>query len=872
MEEGGPDFELIEELEEKTDRLESLERQLEEVGKGIAAKKRVKETVFSRQDEWPSAARLANLDTVAIDDMAEFAREAEEIRARLFAYGQLSTWLKTEDEKHADPDIIREGRRLLEDWLRGERLSADNSLTFRAGRVLSFINLVAAVSLALTVNPLFLILMVPAGGIFWLVGRKTGTSGLEVKSKERYLELGLEPPVQWDDASVRQLLRELSRQEVEAILARRKKDFLEAKEEELNSLENRKSELEKRKRELVDRYGVAPDIDEGKFYWLVERLNEWKKADEELEGLMGKRRVLNKRISELRAEIVPALESYGYSISDGSQEIRGRLRDLGQRKERYARADDRLSEAKSRKGEIEEQLDSLKKEKGSIYENLGLEVGDRAELNSCLEQLEDYRDVRAESRRQQAVCNSLLEVLKEREEFDRELLEFDVSELRQELKEAREKAEKKDAVFEKINRIEERIKVRKKERELEMARAELDRALDNLTGQLYSDFEQLSGNVLLSYLREEGLDKSRPGVLKRGREFFARITKGEYRLKLADESPPSFKALKTDSGEVLSLDQLSSGTRLQLLMAVRMGFVENQEKEFKLPLFLDEVLANSDDLKAAEIIDVALEFCREGRQIFYFTAQGGEVVKWRDRLDRAPEISGAFIDLSGIRGLDETIDVPDLASHDVYSAPPDPDGMDHGEYGEKLTVPKFNPHRDSGSTHLWYLVEDVELLYGLLELGVETWGQFKALFEENSAVLERFCEENLARVNDLGRVLEKYSRARCVGRNRPIDRDVLEESGAVTGNFIDEVLELVRDEDGDPEMVVRRLNEGAVSGFRTRKREELEEFLVDNGYISRKDELTEREIRTRLFVTLEGTKLDDRTRAVSRLIDRLSVS
>ena len=63
------------------------------------------------------------------------------------------------------------------------------------------------------------------------------------------------------------------------------------------------------------------------------------------------------------------------------------------------------------------------------------------------------------------------------------------------------------------------------------------------------------------------------------------------------------------------------------MAAVRVAFLE-QDESARLPLLLDETLGTSDDGRAGAIIDSVIEIAREGRQVFYFTAQHDEVGKW----------------------------------------------------------------------------------------------------------------------------------------------------------------------------------------------------------------------------------------------------
>ena len=71
----------------------------------------------------------------------------------------------------------------------------------------------------------------------------------------------------------------------------------------------------------------------------------------------------------------------------------------------------------------------------------------------------------------------------------------------------------------------------------------------------------------------------------------------------------------------------------------------------KVPLILDETLGNSDERRAQEIIDAAMEICRDGRQVFYFTAQQDEVSKWRQFLASSDDVPHQLIDLAEVRNF-----------------------------------------------------------------------------------------------------------------------------------------------------------------------------------------------------------------------------
>ena len=110
------------------------------------------------------------------------------------------------------------------------------------------------------------------------------------------------------------------------------------------------------------------------------------------------------------------------------------------------------------------------------------------------------------------------------------------------------------------------------------------------------------------------------------------ITYDRYQLdvRTVDEVPTFFVKDSQDELEK-ELDVLSAGERVQVLLAVRLGFLRCSENDsMQLPLILDEVLGTTDDIRAETIIDTIFELVSHGRQVFYLTARKNEVGKWKN--------------------------------------------------------------------------------------------------------------------------------------------------------------------------------------------------------------------------------------------------
>jgi hypothetical protein len=314
---------------------------------------------------------------------------------------------------------------------------------------------------------------------------------------------------------------------------------------------------------------------------------------------------------------------------------------------------------------------------------------------------------------------------------------------------------------------------------------------------------------------------------------------------------------------------------VQVLLAVRIAFVEQQEQGVRLPLLLDETLANTDDRRAQIIIESMIELARNGRQIFYFTAQGDEVAKWTAALENTNGVAHEVTDLTTVRDVDEAVHVPDLDAIESFTPKaPSPDGHDHASYGDAIGVDSFNPHRGVETAHLWYLVDDVEALYRLLELGIEHWGQLNNLLQWGNGDLSSVEPDQMTVIEENAAALGEFVDAWKVGRGEPVDREVLEDSGAVSGNFIDEVTALAESVNGDGKQIVEALHDGEVNRFRSGKANELETYLEENGYIEPRETLDNGQIRARVIERYvdEGVSRDEARDRTDELLSRLSES
>ncbi|NLZ94807.1 MAG: hypothetical protein GX921_03145 [Bacteroidales bacterium] len=340
--------------------------------------------------------------------------------------------------------------------------------------------------------------------------------------------------------------------------------------------------------------------------------------------------------------------------------------------------------------------------------------------------------------------------------------------------------------------------------------------------------------------------------------MFNKITRGHYELILDDADGGSFRARDTILNQGQPLDHLSSGTRIQLLIAVRLAFIESQESGVKIPILADEVLANSDDIRATQIIEALIEISKEGRQVFYFTAQSDELNKWQKHLSENSDIDGQIVVLKGQANeqieynMDELLAVPSLK----YATTPSPDGYSNEEYHKLLNPPRFHllkhsPHQ----LHLSYLITDNKPLHACLQRHISSYGQLKSYLNYQGEI-EGLDDSILMMINNKIELLQFYQELYQTGRAKPIDRAVLIESSSVSDVFIDLVDAKLKEVDNNPKQLLEALRTGEVPRFMKAKIDELEEYFFEYNYLDGDEQLTPEEIDIQLHAKLSKMELE----------------
>lgn len=843
--------ETITELKQRRDTLENLESQRDTLKGALESTKARLENV--RQD---IPLDVEHDDLVALEpgtwaDVSGFAQNVYQLQAQQRLQQSVIRWAEKTDAVTADRRALERGSAALENWLLTGQESPKNGSesAYRMGIVSGGLVSLAGLALGAFVNPVLYSVVLVGIGLFvygYRQHQRTETGNERAQYRSSFEQTELESPESWTKEAVRERLAEVYTNLADDKIDEERKHHRDALLDEQNLAEQGES-LEEQREELRETLGAMPDTTDLELSVIVRRVLDWQAVHDEVVGLRKKLNWTETTREQTQKILDEKLGGYGYNDIEDSASGTGAIRELEQRKTQCETAKRDLDDAECTIEDAEEKVVDLEDERESIFTAINLEPSSRDELQSLCERVETYDDALSRVERKKAVVEQERQRLEKLPGYNSSLKAREFANLKQALQEAEDTATRYDEIQERIAEIEAKINKAKSDTTVEEAITEKQRALDALKEQLDEDYSSMIGGLLVDHIQDITIEASRPVVFQRANELLATITHGRYKLDL-DESKQTFRAYDTAEQKGLALDELSSGTRVQILLSVRLAFVGYQENSAKLPIVLDETLANTDDIRAVVIIESLIELAKEGRQIFYFTAQGDEVAKWHTALNEEPAIEWTMINLAELRDLDKTAPVPEFGTiKRLTPNPPEPSDHDHCSYAKALEVKPINPYEKIGTVHLWYLVEDVDVLHELLKMGVDKWGPLENLLDLERHNFIPADAGMVASIQQNAEALDEFVQSWRIGRGDPVDREVLEVSGAVSDTFIDRVTDLTEELNGDGEQLVEALRDGAVERFWGGKTAELEEYLRENGYIASTDPIADDEIRIRMI-------------------------
>lgn len=693
--------------------------------------------------------------------------------------------------------------------------------------------------------------------LFALLTKKTGSQGTVQIRENDFIKLGLALPKAWNTIEVAeqidQLIKELhGHNSNEVILSK-----IEERKNELHRLSPQLEAIYVRHKEWLNSIQATPELpdfdkqDFSSLYWFMHNLKEWQAVYLNKEELISELTSKQKAIDEEITVINDQLKENNYEEARDYIRCKALVQDLAQQKQIYDEAKREIQQLDNNLEENKNQKKTESDKLSMLYKKLNIEEGKKDKVRELINQMAEFQTVSDKFNIAKSKFEELDVTLKNHSIFKTKEHEVDplsLDELADKKRISDAIAQGLEETRDEITRIKVLVNKATNDTKLEDALVAQDEAIEGLEAVYLANLSSVTGNLIINELKNETETKNRPAIFKRADELLGLITNGRYQLRLSEhEEETNFRAFDTVSEMGLDLSELSDGTRVQLLLAVRLAYIESIEEnsKIKLPILADELLANSDDLRARAIIEALIKISKEGRQIFYFTAQADEVRKWQQYLNENQGLDNKIHSISekelyySLNGDSSEI----LKNLHPNLNPPSVEGLNHEEYGKKIEVGPYNLISQRPSEiHLWYLIEDIHLLHQCLTKGIMYWGQLKN-FYENKGRMELLTTDLYHKIKEKAIIIGRFQELYQHGRVKPVDRIVLEKSNLITAAFIDEVSNKLEELEGHPIKLIEALENREVSKFRKITIDELQAYFIEHGYIDERAPLSAEDIR-----------------------------
>ena len=733
--------------------------------------------------------------------------------------------------------------------------------------------LLALIQQALPALTAALVSLVAAGwGLFVLRRRYPPAKSPSDQAKQRFEETGLEPPLDWTVAAVRNYLQdELEDRYIALILQRKQATQADHIRLRLKQAREDVKEWQARKDALAREVGFDPDlpsIEPVLFLQRCLRLNEsqerYEKANAVLKNL---EREIAEKTTLVRDFLTPWRPNDAMAFEETTRDwdidtLRSAFKNLKHRVTEAQQAQNDIKHCQRTIHSCEQDIQANRAEVENLFKNCGLETDQHTELDRRLALLDNWKEKRGALKKAEHQEEHFRSELVKHPEIIKYVDEDRLVKLQDELTVAKTEADKHINLNREQTKIQTRMNDAGIDHKLSRSLEKVDLARATLQDKQEQALLHEATELLLDDVEQAFQAENEPEVLSRARTLFREITAHTFDLELDKDG--AFLARDLRQQALRQLGELSSGTRMQLLLALRLAWTEAQEQGGEtLPLFLDEALTTSDENRFAVVAN-SLERLAEaqGRQVFYLSARRHECALWKQATGSEPPA----IDLAAVRFPGEALPPQDYNVAPLPSLP-SPEGRDPETYASVLGVPGLDPRLEPGAVHLFRLLrDDLDMLYQLMETWrITSLGQLEALLDSNAGPAAVSDAELQDRLRQRCRIIRIWTTLWRRGRGRSVNRIALEQSGAVSEKFIGPVADLSKEVHGDGEALVQALRKGKVSRFHTGKIEELERWLADEGYTD-EEEILPAEERRRLALQQAMSNADADIEDLNRVI------
>ncbi|HYW35037.1 MAG TPA: hypothetical protein VE868_06490, partial [Balneolaceae bacterium] len=477
------------ELEDQVEKLDDLEATLRETKAERKKIQQKKKKIQKDIGDDSAATDWEGIDLQDVGDLDEFFAQSQKMASQKTFLEKEIAELDEEPIAIENHENIEEGIKLLSQWLK----EPENPVEFPSGLILAIAGLAALAIVLLFVwwwgalISLIVILGLTAYG--FLKSRVSADNSRLNIREEDYRQTGLEPPLRWDAEAVKEKLDELLQKDRQLRWQDRLSLEREKRRDQLKNLDGQIRKIQEKREKLMGRLAALPESPfqdprhYNALYWFINRALKWQQADEEVKSL-------EKKISSYENDIDDGLEKcsqltqkYSLPPVGDSSGAKARFKQLRDQENKRKDAQEKIAAREKIIREKDSLIQRKKSDVASIYQKLKVEVDQKDEIRTLLDQLEKYNEAKQEvqvSRQRLTEAKNAMENHSGYASEKARIEELKLDQAQDIVVECKEKAGELEKINQKITEIETKINSKKEGNSLENALGKRDEALLNL--------------------------------------------------------------------------------------------------------------------------------------------------------------------------------------------------------------------------------------------------------------------------------------------------------------------------------------------------------------------------------------------------------
>ncbi|WP_437187235.1 AAA family ATPase [Planctomicrobium sp. SH668] len=323
-------------------------------------------------------------------------------------------------------------------------------------------------------------------------------------------------------------------------------------------------------------------------------------------------------------ELSVLLEDRSFKIRDYYEVVANWDRELklqGERRRERLRLKQEAKTKRQTAADLVSQIDRHRRDRMSLLKQLG--VGERGEIVTKLAAIDERNTLEFQLKEVRAEIQKIIDADPELAIVEPDLMNYDAALNAEAIEKIRHEQQRLDDSIRStnsvLNGVLSQLREIEEDRTLSSLRFDREQILHSLQEQTEKWAATRLTDKVIDRLRHRIEKDRQPHLLQAASDYLKQLTVGKYNriwTRLGE------KALLVDDDQKQSLrvEHLSSGTREQVFLAVRLAMIRDfARKGTELPIVLDDVTVNFDQTRTEAAAHTLMEVAQQGQQILLLT-------------------------------------------------------------------------------------------------------------------------------------------------------------------------------------------------------------------------------------------------------------